>query len=563
MARYRVQGPDGKIHVFEGPDGATPEQVEAFAAQTFGGQASASAPPVAKPAGPGAATAFVGGLGQGVGNAALGGQYWLGRGLRAAGDAMSPPETKRGMIARAGDWLINDANAGRAKLAREVEQAYGGADSPLAAGAGRIAGEVVSTLPVGGVLAAPLKSAAAAGVAPRALTQLAESVASGGFRAGGAGIATRAAGGAVTGGASAGLADPEAAATGAVIGGALPPGVRAAGAAGNALGRLVRGAPVSPEVAALAGRAAQLGIDVPADRIANSRPLNALAASLNYVPLSGRQAVERRMADQVAQAASRTIGQDTPNLTKAVRDARGALGAEFDRVLKGTGVAFDEQLLQDTAGVMSRAGRELGEDAIRPLQAQVDDLFSKGASGTIDGQAAYNIKRTLDRLASSNRPEAFHAAELRAKLFDALNRSLGPEEAAKFARTRQQYGAMSELEKLAQNGAEGGVSVARLANLRTDNKGLQELADIAAQFVKSREGAHGAAQRVSIGGAAAGLTGWLGGLPYLGAGMAAGRGVNALLDSDAARRAVLGGSAPSGTRALELLARPAPVLLSQ
>ena len=38
MAKYRVQGPDGKIHVFEGPDGAAPADIEAFAAQTFGGK---------------------------------------------------------------------------------------------------------------------------------------------------------------------------------------------------------------------------------------------------------------------------------------------------------------------------------------------------------------------------------------------------------------------------------------------------------------------------------------------------------------------------------------------
>ena len=46
--KYRVQGPDGTVHVFEGPDNATPAQIESFAAQTFG--AAPKAAPAEAPA---------------------------------------------------------------------------------------------------------------------------------------------------------------------------------------------------------------------------------------------------------------------------------------------------------------------------------------------------------------------------------------------------------------------------------------------------------------------------------------------------------------------------------
>jgi hypothetical protein len=44
MAVYRVQGPDGAIHRFEGPDDAKPEDVEAAAAQQFGSKTVPGAP---------------------------------------------------------------------------------------------------------------------------------------------------------------------------------------------------------------------------------------------------------------------------------------------------------------------------------------------------------------------------------------------------------------------------------------------------------------------------------------------------------------------------------------
>ncbi|MGJ7484345.1 hypothetical protein ACSFA2_03750 [Variovorax sp. LT2P21] len=49
MAKYRVQGPDGAIHVFEGPEGASQADVLAFAQQQFG---KPTASPAAAPAAP-------------------------------------------------------------------------------------------------------------------------------------------------------------------------------------------------------------------------------------------------------------------------------------------------------------------------------------------------------------------------------------------------------------------------------------------------------------------------------------------------------------------------------
>jgi len=432
----------------------------------------------------------------------------------------------------------------------------------------KIGAEIAGTAGIGPALAAPL---AALKVAP-ALTSALQT---GGMSAGGAtglgGLLARLTGGAATGAASAAAVDPQDARMGAIVGAALPAGAMALGKGAQAVGRSLRGAPVAPEVRALYERAGALGIDVPADRIVNSKPLNAMAASLNYVPFSGRAATEQKMAEQMNRAVSRTFGQDSSNVTKALDTASKELGAKFDDVLKNNAVFVDEQLVKELAESANRAANELGKDGAGIIARQVDDIVSKAATGQIDGQTAYNIKRTLDRISSRNTPEAFYARDLKKALMNALDRSLGPDQAKAFAETRKQYSNMLALENLAPSGAEGGISAARLANTRNiRNADLQEVADIAAQFLKGREGQHGAAQRVSLGGMASlmGLGGVPGAFTALGTGAAAGRGLNAILNSEAARNAVLGESTPILTNRLsELLQqgayRAAPVLSAQ
>jgi len=474
------------------------------------------------------AVGLAAGLGKGFGTVALNAQKYVGKGLDAIG------------ADTAGQWLVNDADQGLKKIQGEVAPYK--EKSPIATSAGELGGEIVATLPVGGVLgkAVGVGAKALGPSVSKAAQPFVNALTTGGFKAGAtpgvANMLTRSAGGGITGGVSAGLVNPDDAGTGAAIGAALPPVLGVAGKAGQLIGKSLRGGEVSPEVANLASRAKDLGIDIPADRLVDSKPLNALASSLNYVPFSGRAATETKMQSQLNKALSRTFGQNSDNVTGALRKAGDDLGGKFDDVLQNNTVAVDKEFLSALSSAKTKASSELGSDGEKIIHNQINEILAKAQNGEIDGQAAYNIKKTLDRIGKRNSPEAHYAIDLKNDLMGALNRSLGPDEAAAFKTVRQQYGNMMALEKLAKNGAEGDISIGRLANLKNiGNKDLQELADIAAQFLKSREGSHGAAQRTVAGAAAA----MLGGPATLAAGIAGGRGANMLLNSQAGRDFVM------------------------
>lgn len=164
------------------------------------------------------------GVGKGASDVGLGLQHYLGKGIKAVGgDSV-------------GDWLVNDAAAGREKI--KAEFAPHQERSPIASKISEVGGQVLMTAPVGRVLAAPV-----APIAPR----LASSLSTSGFVTGSnlgkgapvlkqaADMGIRMAGGAATGGVSAGLIDPENAKSGAIIGGLLPPAAKAAGFVGGAI----------------------------------------------------------------------------------------------------------------------------------------------------------------------------------------------------------------------------------------------------------------------------------------------------------------------------------------
>ncbi|PCR93241.1 hypothetical protein CP336_27385 [Pseudomonas fluorescens] len=436
---------------------------------------------------------------------------------------------------RAGKGLSLESNRQRRADMDWALQDLGAQPDSMAFKGGKLGAEIAGTAGAGGLLA---KGAAmlpgAANIAP-----LIESIGSGGFRAGGmqglSGLATRGVGGAITGGASAGLVNPEDAGIGAIVGGVIPGSTAIVGGTTRGLGRALRGGEVKPAVSALAQKAQDLGINIPGDRIVNSKPLNALAASLEYMPFSGRSATLSNMQGQLNRAVSRTVGQDSADVNMALRNAKDELGSKFESVLQSNKVKVDPQFTQELVDQGLRASNELETGQASIIQKQIEEILGKAQNGEIDGQAAYNIKKTLDRIGQRNSPEAYYASDLRKSLMGALNLSLAQEDAAAFAKVRQQYGTMLDLEKMAQNGAEGNISIARLANMKNiGNPELQDLADISAQFLRSQESPHGAMQRLMLGGIGAAGSGLVSPLLFGGA-IAAGRGANSALNSNALR----------------------------
>jgi hypothetical protein len=426
--------------------------------------------------------------------------------------------------------------------------------------AAKLGTEVAGTWGMGNVLA---RGAQAIPGVPNAF---AEALQTGGMRAGNLpfvqSLGARTVGGGLTGLASAGYVDPKNALEGAAIGAVIPGITKVAGEAGRSIGSTISGN-ISPARAAMARRAAELGIDLPADRIADSKPLNALAASLNYVPFSGRANTERAMYDQTKRALSKTFGQDSENVTQALRSAQDELGGEFNRVLQNNTVKVDDQFLDDLVGIQQGIKDELVGDQEKLLLKQIDNIIEgAGEGGAMNGRYAYNVKKILDRLGDSRDSSVAHLADkLRMSLMSALNRSLSPEEAASFEKVRKMYGNMLDIKKVALNGSDGNISIAKLANMRdVNNPELRELADISTDFLKARENPHGAAQRVFLGGLASGA-GLLDPttLAITGAAMGTGRTANALLNSNAARGAVLRGGGDQPQAVTNALAKYLPL----
>lgn len=374
------------------------------------------------------------GLGAGVGQVALGAQHYLGAGLSALG------------ADRAGNWLKQDAAQGKKKLSGELAPYK--ETNPLAAGAGEVGGNILATLPVGGLLGKGV-TAVGARFAPQAAQTLGQALASGGS-ARGLSLGARVAGGAGTGAATGALMDTEnpwqAAAMGAAVGGAVPAAmagvqrVIAPKASTNEALQLLRKEGVNPTLGqALGGTANRMEeklVSVPVlgdavrgareratvqfNKAALNRALKPIGASVDKIGRDGVDEVATKLGQayddllpKLSFRADNTFSTDLQRLQGMAADLEPAQAQQFEKFLRDkvvgklspaggmTGQTFKQvegdlgTLAKNYSGSAMASEKQLGgallelQDTLRRTLMRSNPQQSKQLKAINDGYANY------------------------------------------------------------------------------------------------------------------------------------------------------------------------------
>lgn len=348
MPTFEFTSPEGKRYTVDGPAGATKEQAFEIL-QTQIGQPEQAAPQKGPDFSLNADK--VKAVGQGIKDAA-GGVARSGMGL--VSNLMRPFEA----MMPGGE----DGSSGNAKRMARVDSRFRNKgynpDSGSFQGA-KLGGDVLATLPVGGVLA---KGASKLPALNKALPGLASALRTGGFRTGlpaattlggkAGHMALRSGAGAAVGGASTALVSPEHAGMGAMIGGALPGGAQALGYTG---GQLAKGAKhvLTPERAKTA------------------------ATILNAAGVNSPEAAQA-MRNKLMPVGPSILPESQPTVPQLLQNP---VISQLQRSLKAVG---DTQIVEREAA--QNVARLRGLDRISPV------------SGTVQ-QAAENMGNSIERFA--------------------------------------------------------------------------------------------------------------------------------------------------------------------
>lgn len=408
MPKYRVTSPDGQTFEITAPDGASMEEVQAYAMQNMTSKQSADTTPSL--------------------DTQANQESWGSAGLIGAGKAL----TRIGQGMQQGFYNLTGNEKALADLDKQVQEEdrlY----KPLsdAHPVATAVGEAMPSMAIPG--GAGVKTMLAAGAVPGLLEYgtTGERLGKGALGAAGAGI-----------------------------------GVGTVKAAG----RLAKPFSKVDDVARdeLVGIMKQNDIPLSVANETGNRSLKWIDSALDNLPWVADKQLASKQAQREAynRAVSRTFGDDSANLTPDVmNNARNKLGAKFQELSERNRLNFTDKQLQDVARIKFDLQRYGTDQNQRIVSNYLDDLLSKvEPDGTISGRAYKEFDSSLGRRirGTSDGDLRSYLGEVRDMVRNAMDDSISPEDQAAWRTLRKKYANLQMVADAAKNSPTGEVSPARL-----------------------------------------------------------------------------------------------------
>lgn len=170
---------------------------------------------------------------------------------------------------------------------------------------------------------------------------------------------------------------------------------------------------VDDETKALAKKAADMGIRLRVDQVADSDPLSMFQKVSQEVPYSGVRQFEKAQNTDINSAIGKAVGVDTKTwnpqkLDTAFKD----IGQEFNKFFSGKNFVFDQSRMDSIGKIAEEAERLSGSDTHKIVRNIVNDFVKEvGPNGEIAGEKLNELRSSLGEFLRSNKDQAGEAAE--------------------------------------------------------------------------------------------------------------------------------------------------------
>ena len=297
--------------------------------------------------------------------------------------------------------------------------------------------------------------------------------------------------------------------SGAALGAAIPIAGQAMMKGGSKLMNAIAG--TSPERAALAQRAAEMGIPLTAAQVGETSFPKFMESVLDKLPMVYRGSARTQQIPAFTSAVARTFGETADSITPEVMErAKTRLGREFNRLAEGTMIKADDAFQSRLLSIQDEAAQVLSESEVKPILNQISNISSKITDGVLDGKVYQALTRKgspLDRAIALGAPSIkYYAGQVRDALDEAMQKSISPDAAAQLRNARLQYKNMKTVEDLVEKSTDGQISPALLLNeVRKSYKNMAykgagdigDLAKIGQTFLKQQPSS-GTSERLGI-----------------------------------------------------------------